>query len=69
MGFLPTYQQAGGLSTALLVICRLLQGFSGEFGLAKLSLDVVGLQLIRLHFRLDSQLAASYLRQWSIRSN
>lgn len=28
MGFLPTYQQAGGLSTALLVICRLLQGFS-----------------------------------------
>lgn len=35
MGFLPTYQQAGGLSTALLVICRLLQGFSGEFELGR----------------------------------
>jgi len=28
MSFLPTYQQVGGWSTALLVICRLLQGFS-----------------------------------------
>ena len=28
MGFLPTYEQVGGWSTALLVICRLLQGFS-----------------------------------------
>jgi len=28
MGFLPTYKQVGGWSTALLVICRLLQGFS-----------------------------------------
>mmetsp|Transcript_2917 Transcript_2917/g.5198 ORF Transcript_2917/g.5198 Transcript_2917/m.5198 type:complete len:467 (+) Transcript_2917:193-1593(+) len=28
MGFLPTYQQIGGWSTALLVICRMLQGFS-----------------------------------------
>lgn len=28
MGFLPTYQQVGGWSTALLVFCRLLQGFS-----------------------------------------
>jgi len=28
MGFLPTYQQIGGWSTALLVICRLVQGFS-----------------------------------------
>ena len=28
MGFLPTYAQVGGWSTALLVICRLLQGFS-----------------------------------------
>ena len=28
MGVLPTYEQVGGWSTALLVICRLLQGFS-----------------------------------------
>eukprot|EP00580_Thalassiosira_gravida_P018518 CAMPEP_0201671906 /NCGR_PEP_ID=MMETSP0494-20130426/31038_1 /ASSEMBLY_ACC=CAM_ASM_000839 /TAXON_ID=420259 /ORGANISM="Thalassiosira gravida, Strain GMp14c1" /LENGTH=489 /DNA_ID=CAMNT_0048153407 /DNA_START=173 /DNA_END=1642 /DNA_ORIENTATION=- len=28
MGFLPTYEQVGGWSTALLVICRMLQGFS-----------------------------------------
>lgn len=28
MGFLPTYKQVGGWSTTLLVICRLLQGFS-----------------------------------------
>eukprot|EP00585_Thalassiosira_rotula_P009650 CAMPEP_0196143550 /NCGR_PEP_ID=MMETSP0910-20130528/13588_1 /TAXON_ID=49265 /ORGANISM="Thalassiosira rotula, Strain GSO102" /LENGTH=482 /DNA_ID=CAMNT_0041405027 /DNA_START=145 /DNA_END=1593 /DNA_ORIENTATION=- len=28
MGCLPTYEQAGGWSTALLVICRMLQGFS-----------------------------------------
>lgn len=28
MGCLPTYAQVGGWSTALLVICRLLQGFS-----------------------------------------
>lgn len=28
MGFLPTYAQVGGWSTALLVICRMLQGFS-----------------------------------------
>ncbi|KAL7549102.1 hypothetical protein ACHAWF_017683, partial [Thalassiosira exigua] len=28
MAFLPTYAQVGGLSTALLVICRVLQGFS-----------------------------------------
>lgn len=28
MGFLPTYQQVGSLSTALLVICRLVQGMS-----------------------------------------
>jgi len=28
MGLLPTYEQVGGWSTALLIICRLLQGFS-----------------------------------------
>ena len=28
MGFLPTYEMVGGWSTALLVACRLLQGFS-----------------------------------------
>ncbi len=28
MGCLPTYEQVGGWSTAMLIICRLVQGFS-----------------------------------------